>query len=482
FPFWSPDSRSLGFFADGKLKTIDLNGGSAQLVCDAQLGRGGAWGPNGVILFSPFPTAPLMRVSANGGTPVQVTTIDLARHTSNRWPFFLPDGKHFLYLALHHEPAKAANNTLYYASLDGRENLPLFRSQSNAVYASGFLVFARGDQLMAQAFDPSSGKLSGEPQSLAKGVMNDISTWHMDASASGDGLLVFGSGASGDLQLVWMDRIGKQISVIADKLTDLQGAVLSPQGDRIALQIDAGENDIWVLDLARGVRTRLTFGPVANVNPVWSPDGKWIAYTSARNGHYNLYRKPSDGSGAEELLLADDQESLANDWSRDGKYLLYSRPAPEGPLSQMWALPLEGERKPSLVLPQGILGKFSPDGRWLAYVSLESGTMEVYVVAFGGGQGKWQVSANGGTAPSWSKDGKELYYLDPTFNVFAVPLKTAGGALQFGAPQTLVPNWSAPQVIYDVTPDGKKILLDRVSQQVSQSVTVVTNFTAGLKK
>jgi dipeptidyl aminopeptidase/acylaminoacyl peptidase len=482
FPFWSPDGRSLGFFAEGKLKTIDLNGGSAQVVCDAPLGRGGAWGTGGVILFSTTPTSPLVRVSVNGGTPVAVTKIDSAQHTSHRWPFFLPDGKHFLYLALHHDPSKSANNALYYASLDGKENRPLFRSQLNAVYGGGFLLFGRGDQLMAQRFDPSSGTLSGEAQSLAKGVMNDVSTWHMDASASGDGLLVFGSGGSGDLQLVWMDRSGKQISVIADKLTDLQAAVLSPQGDRVALQIDNGENDIWVLDLTRGVRTRLTFGPVANIGPVWSPDGKWLAYTSFRNDQFSLCRKPSDGSGAEEILFTDDRQIQGDDWSRDGKYLIYSRPMPAASTRETWALPIGGERKPSMVLQRGAVGSLSPNGHWLAYQSSESGRAEVYVVAFGGGQGKWQVSANGGARAHWSRDGKELYLMDPAFNILAVSVNEAGGALQFGVPQTLVTNWSSPQAFYDIAPDGKRILLDRVSQEVSQSVTVVTNFTGGLKR
>ena len=481
FPFWSPDNRSLGFFADGKLKTIDLEGGSTQIVCDVPLGRGGAWGPSGEILFSPAPTAPLMRVSASGGTPVPITKLETTLHTSHRWPVFLPDGKHFLYIALHHDASKSGNNTLYYASLDGRENRPLFRSQTNAVYASGFLLFGRGDQLMAQPFNPSSGTLSGEAQNVAKGVMNDASTWHMDASASNDGLLVFGSGASGDLELVWMDRSGK-ISTIADKLPDLQSAVLSPQGDRVALQMNAGQTDIWVFDLTRGVRTRLTFGPVGNVSPLWSPDGKWIAYSSAQNGHFAICRKPADGSGAEETLFTVTDQPGLHDWSRDGKYLLYSLPVPGGPFRQIFALPLDGERKPSLVVEGGTFGKLSPDGRWLSYYSAESGMPQVYVVPFGGGQGKWQVSANGGTLPRWSSDGKELYYMDATYNLFAVPVTSAGGAPQFGAAQKLVANWSAPQVFYDVSPDGKKFLLDRVEQQVSQSVTVVTNFTAGLKK
>ena len=334
---------------------------------------------------------------------------------------------------------------------------------------------------MAQPFDPARGTLSGEPQNVVKGVMNDVSTWHMDASASSDGLLIFGSGGSADLQLVWMDRGGKQIGTVADKFTNLQSARISPQGDRVALQIDAGVNDIWVLALARGVRTRLTFGPISNTLPVWSPDGKWIAYTSNRNGRFGLYRKPSDGSGAEELLFSDEQQSLPDNWSPDGKYLLYSRRNSDGQW-EIWTLPIDGERKPRLVLPRAFHAELSPDGRWLAYQSNESGSTEVYIVAIGGGQGKWQVSTNGGSRPQWSKDGKEVYYMDATFRLFAVPLKDAGGALQFGTAQTLISGWSAPQVFYDVAPDGKKILLDRVSQQVSQSVTVVTNFTAGLKK
>lgn len=487
FPFWSPDGRALGFFADGKLKTIDLTGGSAVAIADAAFGRGGTWGQDGVIVYTPNTQTALMRVSVSGGTPAPVTKLDPARHTSHRWPHFLPDGKHFLYLAINHDPSKAANDTIYYASLDGRENRSLLRSQSNAVYGSGFLLFARGGQLMAQAFDPSSGTLSGEAESLASGVVDDVSTWHMDASASGNGLLVLGSGGSADWQLVWMDRNGKQIGTVADKLTNLQTAVLSPQGDRVALQIDTGMNDVWVLDLARGVRTRLTFGPVANTYPVWSPDGKWIAYTSDRNGHSNLYCKPADGSGVEELLLTDEQVTVASDWTRDGKFLLYERGA-VGSNSEIWALPLEGERKPRLVAarPENAFvaqGHLSPDGRWLAYTSTESGTPEVYVVPFGGGQGKWQISTNEGTKPEWSRDGKELYYASDGGNtLFVVPVTETKGALQFGTPQPLFTTPASQQIIYDVSPDRKRVLMNLVSQQVSQSVTVVANFPAGLKK
>lgn len=488
-PFWSPDSKMIAFFADAKLKTIDPNGGSALVVCDVPLGRGGTWGPNGDIVFSASPSSPIMRVSANGGTPAAITKIDATLHTSHRWPFFLPDGKHYLYLAIHHDASKAANNAVYYAAVDGKQNRLLFHAQSNAIYAAGFLLFARGDQLVAQRFDPDQGRLSGEPQVVAKGVMNDSSTWHVDASAAGNGLLVFGMGESADLQLVWVDRANNKVSTIAEKFTNLQLARISPQGDRVALQIDTGANDVWILDFARGVRTRLTFGPVANIFPVWSPDGQWIAYSSSRNNRFAIYRKRADGGGAEELLYQGGAEQLEPDsWSRDGKYLVYTQRAGAGLITigagpgQLWELPLTGERKPEMLEQSGGQGKLSPDSHWLAYTSVESGVPEVYVTAFGGGQGKWQVSSGEGGTPEWSRDGKELFYNDQSFQLFAVPVKEAGGTLQFGAPSLSGTTFSAPQFFYDIAPDGKKILMDRVAQQVSQSVSVATNWTAGLKR
>jgi len=345
-------------------------------------------------------------------------------------------------------------------------------------------LFARGDQLMAQSFDPAKGTVSDEPRILARGVMNDVTTWHMDASAAENGLMVYGSGGNADLQLVWIDRTGKKISTIADKFSNLLGARVSPQGDRVALQIDVGVNDIWVLDLARGIKTRLTFGPVANTNPVWSPDGKWIAYASVRDGHSSLYRKRSDGSGAEEVLLADDQADTIEDWSQDGKYLLYSHGS-NGIDAQLWAVPLEGERKPWMILTHAAIlygAHISPDGHWLAYESNESGTVQLYVIPFRGGQGKWQVTSNGSSGPAWTRDGKELFYMDPGFNLYVVPVKEVDNALQLGAAQQIPITTSAPTMFYDIFPDGKKILIDNVAQQVSPSVTVVTNFTAGLKK
>ena len=489
FPFWSFDSRSLAFFADGKLKIVEISGGSPQIIADAPFGRGGAWGADGNIVYSAATQDRLYRVSVNGGTATPITTLDRAQHTSHRWPFFLPDGKHFLYLAINHDSAKSANDTVYYASVDGRVNRPLFKSKSNAIYADGYLLFARNEQLLAQPFNPSNGTLSGEPQPLAKDVADDPTTWHMDVSASNGGLLIYGNGSGnyGTDELLWMDRATKKLSTIAEGLPEVNNFSLSPQGDRVAMQINNGVSDVWVLDVARGTRTRLTFGPIYNNAPRWSPDGKWIVYTSSRNGKYLLFRKPSDGGGAEEELLNDDQLLHPSDWSRDGKYILYYRSLPGA--TDIWALPLEGDRKPFQVVPTTpntfrAAPKLSPDGRWLTYTSNESGSGQAYVVAFKGGSGKWQVSSNGAYSVDWSHDGKELFYVDGANSIYAVPVKEVAGALQFGAPQVEVSSssWSSPAPLFQVSHDGKKILLYRVSQQVSDSVTVVTNFTSALKK
>ncbi len=484
FPFWSPDSRSIGFFAEGKMKTLELNGTTAQALCDAQLGRGAAWSPSGVIVFSASPIAPLSQINANGGSPTPLTKLDPAVYSSHRWPFFLPDGKHFLYFAMHHDPSKLSNNGVFYASLDGRENRLLVHSQSNAIYAAGFLLFGRGDQLLAQPFNPAKGELSGEPQTVSSGVLNDVTTWRTGVTATDSGLLAFGNGTSGGLQLIWIDRSGKQLGVAADNLQNLQFARLSPQGDRVALTMDSGVNDIWSLDLARGVRTRLTFGPTGNTFPIWSPDGKWIAYSSMRTTRGGIYRKRADGSGAEELLVPDQNGVIyaPDDWSRTGNTLFYSPNLFIQPEDGVWAVSLDGDRKPHQVVAHGASATLSPDGRWLAYSSFESGRNEIYVEASGGGQGKWQVSANGGQVPHWSADGKELFYFDQNQSIDAVSVKEIGGALQFGSPQTLVSQWTVLTIpFYNVAPDAKRLLLEHVAQQVNQPVTLITNFTAGLK-
>jgi len=485
FPFWSPDSRSLAFFVPGKLKRVDLNGGSPTDVTDLKQGKGGAWSPGGVIVYSPEPSAPLMKVRASGGTPEPLTKLDPAQHTSHRWPVFLPDGKHLLYLAINHDNTKAANDAIYYASLDGHENRLLLHTQSNAVYAAGYLLFARGDKLLAQSFDPAKGELKGDAQPIASGMMNDPSMWHMDVSATEDGLLVYSSGTIGAMQLVWLDRNGKDAGVAADNLTWVS-ARLSPQGDRAALQMDsgAGTSDIFVLDLARGVRTRLTFGPVSNDAPRWSPDGKWIYYSSLRNGRYSLFRKLADGSSAEESVFMGDHDVFPTDISHDGKTVLLDEVV--GHKTSVWALSLAEPGKPRKIIEEGGDASFSPDGRHVSYHSSESGQYQVYVVPFGDRKGKWQVSSNTAAVPHWSRDGKELYYVElanGAFSIVAVPVKEQGDQLQFGSPQTLVGNMNvATFPIYNVSPDGKRILVSRLSQQGKQSVTLVTNFAEGLNQ
>ena len=325
--------------------------------------------------------------------------------------------------------------------------------------------------------------MSGQAQSVSSGVLNDVTTWHMDASATDSGVLTFANGTSGSVQLVWIDRTGKQVGIAVENLQNLEFARLSPQGDRVAVMLDKGIADIWTLDLARGVRTRLTFGPVSNIYPVWSSDGKWVAYASLRAGTRSVYRKPADGGGAEEMLVSDaaSEVLILSDWSRDGKTLFYSTGLQTGDQT-IWALPLEGERKLRLVAEHAVGATLSPNGRWLAYTLL-SGQADVYVVAYGGGEGKWQVSPNGGQVPQWSKDGKELYYLDGEQSIVAVPVKDLGNTLEFGARQTLISQWTVLSTpFYSVFPDGQKLLMERVSQQVSQPLTVVTNFTAQLRK
>ena len=485
FPFWSPDSRSLGFFVPGKLKRVDLNGGSPTDVADAKQGKGGTWGSGGMIVFSPEPSAPLMKVSASGGTAQPLTKLDPAQHTSHRWPAFLPDGKHLLYLAINHDPTKASSDAIYFASLDGRENRLLLHNQFNPVYAAGHLLFAQGDKLLAQTFDPAKGELKGDAQPVASGVIDDPSMWHMDVSATDDGLLLYSSGPIGTMQLVWLDRTGKDAGVVADNLTRVI-ARLSPQGDRAALQIDsgAGTTDIFVLDLARGVRTRLTFGPFSSSVPRWTRDGKWIYYSGLRNGRYSVFRKLADGSSPEESVFADDRDVFASDISPDGKTVLLDERADSR--VSTWALSLAEPRKPPKIIAEGLYASFSPDGRYIVYESDESGQYQVYVVPFGDRKGKWQVSSSSGAIPRWGGDGKELYYVElanGAFSIVAVPVIEQGDQLRFGSQQTLIGNISvATFPSYNVSPDGKRILLSRLSQQGSQSVTLVTNFTEGLNK
>ncbi len=485
-PFWSSDGRKIGFFANGKLKSVETEGGGVTQICDAPSGRGGSWGKDGTIIFAPGFRGVLQRVPGAGGTPVPVTHLDESKHTSHRWPFFLPDGKHFLYLAINHQSADGQNDMVYFASLDGKENAPILHSATNAQYASGSLLYVKGGVLAAQPFDPDSGKLSGAPQAIEHGVAEDSITWRAVFSVSDNGLLAFSGGSQTQTQLAWFDRAGKQLGVVGEKFDGLSnglaGLRISPDGEKAALAISGGVGDIWVMDLLRGVRSRLTFGPVGNSAPVWSPDGKWVAYTTLTAAGSMLCRRPSAGGPEEILLRIEGKFLVPSDWSRDGEYLLVEEGAP-GSQQEILAMPLAGDRKPFVFVPRGNFfiykARFSPDGHWVAYQSTESGRSEIYAIPFPSGQGKWQVSTAGGLGAGWRRDGQEILYLTIDRILTAVPVRESESQIHMGQAQPL---FRLPGSAGDVTADGKRFLINLAGDQDIKPITLVTNWAARLKK
>jgi eukaryotic-like serine/threonine-protein kinase len=488
FPFWSPDSRSLGFFAGGKLKTVQVEGGNPSEVCDAPAGRGGAWNAEGTILFTPDFQSPLMQVSVSGGTPKPVTVIDTSKHDSHRWPFFLPDGRHFLYLAVIHGNGHDPNDGVYFASLDGKESRLVMRGFTNVAFSAGRLLFMRDGALVAQPFSPTTGALQGEAERLADDVLMDGTVWRAQFDASSSGFLAYASGGVTPWQPMWFDRAGKPMGAAGEQVSNLLSLRLSPDGTRLATESGENNSDIWIYDRKRQVNTRLTFGPGASSSPVWSPDGQWVAYVGVR-GKNNLYRKSASGTGQEELLMEGDAKNRSPlDWSRDGKFLLFG----VGDLSstgQIWALPLAGDRKPFPVMPDttsAISARFTPDGHWVAYSSAESGRQEVYVMPFGHGSGKWQISSAGGVQPVWRRDGKELFFWSGGNTLMSVPVTLMAGTVEIGAARQLF-RFSNPVGIigvispYDAAPDGQRFALITTPQQVAKAITLVTNWTAELK-
>ena len=482
FPFWSPDSKSLGFFADGKLKTINVTMGYPVVVCEASNGRGGSWSVNGEILFTPTPTAGLLRVNATGGTPQPLTSLQGTTYTTHRWPFFLPDQKHFLYFAASHEPAQSGNNMVFYASLDGRENRPLFHSETNAIFAAGFLLFVTGDSVMSRAFDPIKAELTGEPILLARKAINDSVTWHADVSASDTSILMYGGTGEGSRQLVWLDSITyAQTGVAVDGLSSLFLARLSPQGDRVLMQKDHDGHDISVYDLRDKTATMSLPKTESNAFPIWSPDGKWIAYGSSRNGGYRLMRIAADGSGKQQELLQDDNHILPVDWTGSNLLYMVGRLGNE---FDCWSLSFETGRARKLL---GNIDdcRLSPDGQWLAYSARDNLTsstspdsLNIYVTDFRRQESKHQVSEDSGIGPRWAADGKELYYLEEgILTLVRLTVRFSDGAPHFHLLSRSRPNMLA-EPIYDVSRDKKHILVQRIPEPTA---VVVTNFAEGLE-
>ena len=483
-PFWSPDSRSLGFFAGGKLKKIEAAGGPPLTLCDAPNGRGGTWNRDGVILFSPNTTAPLYRVSASGGVASAVTKLDEGarrrQERSHRWPSFLPDGNHFLYLGV----------GIRVASLDAPEGKLLLQADSNAVYSQGYLLFMRERTLMAQPFDTKRLEMAGDAVPIAEQVQVGGGGGKGGFSVSEQGILAYRTGDVGSgSQITWFDRSGKQTGVLGD-LANYASIHFSPDRKRVAVSIAGSNGDIWLYELARGLRTRLTFDPEAQHDVIWSPDGNRLVFNSSRKGRLDLYQKAADGTGSEELLVESDVDKYPNSWSPDGRFLVYSTTfdVPKTG-TDLWVLPVSGDRKPFPFLQTEFnesRGQFSPDGRWIAYQSDESGRDEVYVTLFPGPGGKRQISTAGGTFPRWRSDGKEIFYLSPDNKLMVVEVKGQGSNLEVGAARALFdvrPGNTTSGYQYDVTADGQRFLVNTsVEQKASSPITVVINWTAGLKK
>jgi Tol biopolymer transport system component len=476
--FWSPDGRFLAFFADARLKKIDVSGGSAQVIGDVQSPSGGTWNADDVIIYGSN-AGPLLRVSATGGQPVALTTLDRSRkETAHRHPYFLPDGRHFLYVA-------GPSNTVYVGELDAPEGKPLLTADSKAVYtAPGYLLFVRQGRLMAHAFDARTLEMAGQPFSVAGQVGYFAVTARAAFSVSDAGVLTIASGDAGELgRFVWFDRAGRSLETPIPEVGAYQSFDLSPDERQIAVGLT---DDIWLLDVARGVLSRFTSDPGTEGDPIWSPDGRRLVFASSRNGPQNLFEKALSG-GTETLLMASDQPTYPEDWSRDGRFIVYVSPMGG---RGIWILPLSNDRKPFVFLEDPFMKDephFSPDGRWLAYYSNESGQAEVYVQPFPGPGERVRASTDGGSQPRWRKDGSELFYLALDGRLMAVAIKD-GSAMELGVPKVLfqTPITAITRSVdqYAVTADGQRfVVLAPVGGGAPQSpITVALNWTAGLEK
>jgi serine/threonine protein kinase len=488
-PFWSPDSRYLGFFADQKLKKIDTQGGPPQSLAEAPVGRGGSWGPDGTILFTPSANDVIWRVPAAGGTPEKVTTWDSkAGENSHRWPQLLPDGKHFLFFV------RAGNeiNGTYLGSLDAREpHRKILLGPTKTSFAPpGYLLFVRDGTLLAQRFDVQRYALSGEPQPIAQHVHAAMGIYAASFSASTDGKIAYQQGTAEDIGwgLVALDAPGKPQKPVVERAVVLWPS-FSPDARKLAVQMNdaaTGNGDIWTIDLGSGRRTRLTFDPSVDSSPVWSPDGTRIAFHTGRFSTGHIFEKRADGTGEEQPLFAGDVSDYPDSWSPDGRFLLFERQ--EGSAYNIWLWPNFGDRKPYPFLHNAFnkqRGQFSPDGKWVAYQSDESGRSEIYVVPFPDAKGRWQVSSSGGRQPRWRGDGKQLYFLSPENKLTMVDIKTTGDALESGAERVLT-GLQPPAVtgaLYDVSRDGKLFIgLKATPSLSSEPFVLIQNWIAEMKK
>jgi serine/threonine protein kinase/Tol biopolymer transport system component len=486
YPFWSPDSRSIAFFAGGMLKRIEVSGGLPRDICPAISITRGAWNKEGTILFAPW-NSPLHGVSAMGGKPSIVTALDKAKaEMAHLSPSFLPDGRHYLYgIATH----GGTRSDIYAGSLDSTQKTRLLTDVWTAAYADpGYLLFYRGNTLFAQPFDAGKLAFTGEEAGIAQSLRIDrFNIANLDVSQTG--VLVYCNAARKDeSRFVWLDRTGKQLGDAGEPGKYQHGFDLSMDGRKIAVSRigpAASTKDIWIIEWERNVSTRFTFESGISEDVVWSPDGRRIAFTTQRKGNADIYEKPSSGSGEETPLVQSPEDEWIEDWSRDGRYIAYALGLNP---TDLYAIPLFGDRKPFAVVRSPFNKDephFSFDGKWLAYASDESGAWQVYVVSFPAGDGKRQISTHGGAEPRWRGDGKELYYLDLDGKMMAVDI---GGdtTLEPGIPHELFDTglFVDPTLDhYAVTPDGGRFLiLKLVAGSATKPINVILNWTSLIKK
>jgi Tol biopolymer transport system component len=501
FPFWSPDSRHIAFFASGALKRVAIAGGPPVTLADAPIGLGGSWSSNDTIVFHRAAGSGLVRIPSAGGVPTPVTTL-AEGEDGHRWPHFLPDGRHFFYTAVTGAccpPAKPG--VVKIGSLDGGEPVALLEADSAAAFASGYVLFARGQTLMAQPFDPTTRTATGDAFPLRERVGTE-GTRYTSASVSNNGTLAYAPDAAPTSQaLIWFDRAGRALSTLGDGGLDAAPA-LSPDERHVALALQTGNPinlDIWLIDAERNLRSRLTSDLRAEGSPVWSPDGTRIAFGSGLGmaDKALLFQTQVNQHAASEILFeagtlsrpCDPRQCrvMPTDWSADGRFLLYTLVGAFPATSDIWALPLVGDRTPFPVATTAFreaLGAFSPDSRWVAYMSDEAGQPDVYVQPFGRAGGKHRVSANGGRNPHWRADGKELFYLDADGAMTVVSI-TATDKVVVGKPVTLFPvgTLSANQM-FSVTKDGQRFLVNARPPNTASTwaMTVVVNWPSTLQK
>jgi Tol biopolymer transport system component len=494
-PFWSPDSRAVGFFANGKLKWIDVSGGSVQTVCDAPSNYSGAWGHDGTIIFSRGVASGLYRVPASGGTPIQLTTVDASRNEIEHvWPYFLPDGRHFLFLARNAQPE---NSAIYVGTLDSKETTRLLQAHSSMAYASpGYLLFVRESTVMAQVFDADTLQLKGDAFPVAEHTVRNSISGRAMFSVSENGILVFRAGGPmTNNQLVWFDRSGKQLSVLTPAGV-YNAPALSPDGKKVAvsrLDLQTGTPpDIWLIDLERGTQIRLTTDPAIDLWPSWSPNGDHVIFVSTRNGVTSIYQKPSNGASPEEPLVSSAELKYNPQWAPDGQSIIYSQLNPKTILD-LYLLSLSGEKKSTSWLQTNFIEmqpRFSPNGRWISYISNETGHFEVYVDSFPATGAKVAISIGGGSQPQWRADGRELYYYAPDRKLMAVEVNGDGPTFKVGEARPLFEirvssiDQSFPgNGYYTVTHDGKRFLVSSLPEAPErQQINVIVNWMADLKK